>query len=116
MTTCPWCGQTEPSDWLLRNNHWVRLPGETGYNWCEANDMCIAMSLTRSHVESYARRGSGDDRLACLERAIERAEQLWAKKGTDWLEPYRRLLRPITAPEHHTVPESVDVDLFGGAA
>ena len=48
---CPWCGGEEPSEWLLRNNHWVRLPGDdTGYDWCAERGMCLAMNLTQNHV------------------------------------------------------------------
>lgn len=114
--TCPWCGGVEPSEWHLSINHWVREREPGAYDWCAAHDMCIAMSLTRAHVQSYARRGGGADRPALLARAIERAEQLWAKAGTEWLDEYRDILRPIEPPTHHAVPESIDVDLFSGVA
>lgn len=72
--------------------------------------MCIAMNLTRNHVEHAGRFPVRDhDQLA---RAIASAERRWAKAGTDWLDPYRALVRPVKTPEHADLAESEAVALW----
>lgn len=117
MLTCPWCGETEPNEMLLRNNHWVRSGEESGYDWCADHGMCIAMSLTRAHVENYARRlrGGWPDREGgrkALASAIARAEAVWAKAGTGWLDDYRPLAHAPRPPEHAVVGASEQGGLF----
>lgn len=127
--TCPWCGTNEPNEFLLQNNHWVKPEGHTGYDWCQANGMCIAQSLTQNHV-SYdcARlghpilaRNNQPDRpttkkgraaaIAQLRRDIERAAQLWSHRDdADWLDDARQVLLIVDppAPTHHDVQVADD--------
>lgn len=48
--TCPFCGHTEPNEMLLSNNHWLKPPGHTGFDWCETNGMCVGQQLTTNHI------------------------------------------------------------------
>lgn len=132
--TCPWCGTVEPNAFLLQNNHWVKPPGHTGYDWCEAHSMCIAMALTRDHVSYHTARlghpilprNSQPDRpttkrgregaIAELHHSIARAEVLWADRtDTDWLDAARRVLDlvdPAPPTTHAALPASEDAALF----
>ncbi len=132
---CPWCGAVEPNAFLLQNNHWVETPRGSGFDWCNEHGLCIAMDLTRNHVLYYARRLTdptyGGELCACssarhkpsadcardgLTRAIARIEEVWPLPRRAWVEAYRALATPKAAPEHHRVPASEELTLFGGAA
>lgn len=45
--TCPYCGQEEPTTWLLENNH---RPDSAR---AQPEGLCVAMELTRSHVHHH---------------------------------------------------------------
>lgn len=132
--TCPWCGQTEPNAFLLQNNHWVKTPRGSGFDWCREHGLCVAMDLTRNHVTYYVRMLTDPDyqrgHCACwkhrtwkpecaraeLRRCIARVEQVWPLPRRAWVEDYRHLSLELVAPVHHAVPDSEEQSLFGGAA
>ena len=60
---CDLCGKTEPTGWLLRNNHGTRL---------DASE-CWAMYLTRNHVLWSAKHGNSEH----LDRDLARARDVW---------------------------------------
>lgn len=51
---CPYCGQEEPTSWLLANNHWVQVDREfeevSGFYWPRVNGKCVAQRLIHNHV------------------------------------------------------------------
>lgn len=133
--TCPWCLHTEPNAFLLQNNHWVKTARGSDFDWCETHGLCIAMDLTRNHVLYYARRitdpSYGGELCACsssrhaprvecaragLERCLRRVRQVWPLPRQHWISEYEALVTPRTVPEHHQVPASEELMLFGGAA
>ena len=79
--TCPWCGQTEPNDMLLRNNHWVKWGplDRFEYDWCREHGMCIGQSLVLNHVYHDLRVGAPDEQLR---RSLGIAEKKWAGRPT----------------------------------
>lgn len=121
--TCPWCGKTEPNEWLLNNNHWLKLGPlpRWEYDWCRAHDMCIGQSLVLNHLRYDLDNHQNLDRLR---HTYEIAEAKWAirddkppilAEARQVIDARERAERPS---EHHHVPDSVQDDLFalGGAA
>ena len=74
--TCPACGRTEPSGYLLRNNHGFDQDGR-GPSIAPDGSECIAMYLTRNHVLWAASRGRDDNR-SHLPAMLARAREVWA--------------------------------------
>lgn len=118
--TCPWCGDVEPNEMLLRSNHWVRQSEETGYDWCASNLRCIGQDLVLNHLR-YAIAHDFDadrlrDQLATSEARWEHAKtEHRADADALFVDARARLevlTRASTPPEHHTLVESEAVSLW----
>jgi len=98
--TCPYCGKSEPNEFLLDNNHWVGSP------FVHREAVCISMDLTRRHVTHYVKI-IGQRRLLVasvapkerpqmekelrqaeegLERTLTRARVVWPADRQDWID------------------------------
>ena len=69
---CPLCGNTEPTGFLLNNNHmlnWGPFLEDQTLHTTE----CTAMYLTRNHVAFAAKAGAADQ----LARDLPRALHIW---------------------------------------
>ncbi len=76
--TCPHCGRTEPTGFLLSNNH---VLGYGPDDWRLYTDHCSAMYLSRNHVLYDA--DPSNDRQADLPRTVARAREVWANRLDD---------------------------------
>lgn len=114
---CAWCGEPEPNDMLLRNNHWVKwgpLP-RWEYDWCREHGMCIGQNLVLNHLSNDLAKKAPSEQLR---RTLAGAEAKWRIREDKpaILADARRVLdareRATTAPEPHVVAASEEVALW----
>lgn len=74
--TCPHCGKTEPTGFLLNNNHVLGYGPDSKRLY---TDHCTAMYLTRNHVVYGVKHRTGE----ALARDAARAREVWANRLDD---------------------------------
>jgi hypothetical protein len=101
--TCPYCGEAEDSEMMLRNNHWVELDQEEqqtrGFYWPKSKGMCVAQDLVSNHLRYYVKQIRLSREIPHAKRRAEAVqfnrEQIVAK--TAWLRSHNVDPDPILA-------------------
>jgi len=78
--TCPLCGNTERTGFLLNNNHLLGYGPDSKRLYTSE---CTAMYLTRNHVLFWARPEVEDLTGGQLARDLRRAREVWANRLDD---------------------------------